>query len=232
MAQLCSISLSLISCRCLGQVGWVKSPVCPCEGITVFASCFLVSYCCECCLKSPFSEFTAETYKLIHICECLLTTRVPSRSFFHCVLMQGDVWWLWQAVSVMTAQCGVCHVELTWTFWWGVRRGQAVGTPPVLGIIRLKETVPDLTYRGIFKPWHPARSFHCLSPCRLARWHTNTSLDEQMAWSRALRLSSGEEEKVMVSRGVAVPMCVCVCVLVGTSSQPESKRGRSASLSC
>lgn len=31
-----------------------------------------------------------------------------------------------------------------------------------------------------------------------------------MAWSRALRLSSGEEEKVMASRGVAVPVCVCL----------------------
>lgn len=139
----------------------VESLDSPCQRSTVLASCLQV------CLNCPFSEFTAETYNLIHICGCLPHYKL-SFSIFVCVLMQGDLWWLWQAVSVMTAQCGVCHVELTGTFWWCVRRGQAVGEPPVLGITRLKEMVPDLTYRGIFKPWHPARSFHCLSPCRLA----------------------------------------------------------------
>lgn len=202
MAQLCTISLSLIGCLDPWLSPWIPLVR---ETQYLLPACRSVS-----ALSIAHSQSSQLKRTTLFTSEGVsFATSAPSRSFFVCVLMQGDLWWLWQAVSVMTAQCGVCHVALTGTFWCGVRRGQAVGEPPVPGITRLKEMVPDLTYRGIFKPWHPSRSFHCLSPCRLAQWHTNTSLREQMGWSRALRLNSGEGEG---DQGRSCALCVCLWV--------------------
>lgn len=223
MAQLCSISLSLFGRRFSGP--WL-SPWFPLVRKSKF---FLPAFCS---LLSLVSAAISQSSQLKHTTSFTsvsisLTTSIPSCSLLPCVLMQGDLRWSWQAVLVMTAQCGVCHVELTWSFLHGVRRGQAVEEQPMPGITRLKETVPDLIYRGFFKPWHPARFLYCLSRSRLAWWHTNT---EQMGWSHVLRLNIGKDKQVKMIMGVVVP---CVCVCAGTSSHPErKKRGRSASLSC